>query len=486
MPNASSAASRTWLERLWASIAERGRREDAGGAGPLERAQLLAEALLSERGEASGAALSRELHAMLRDLAAAERQAFLEFVATHFAPEPTQLEAAARAYLDAPGPETARVLADIAEPPRQELLRRMNLSPGGTAALVKMREEVLSLLRAHPALAPLDNDLRHLFGSWFNRGFLELRRIDWQTPAAVLEKLIEYEAVHEIAGWDDLRRRLAPDRRCFGFFHPALPGEPLIFVEVALVHGLATAIAPLLANDESEDARAREARADTAIFYSISNCQDGLRGVSFGNFLIKQVVEELRAERPGLSRFATLSPVPSFRRWLDRALAPADGEPQADTPPLLREEERASLAAFCPTPAEGFTDAALLATALGTPHWWENPGLADALRGPVMRLAAACLAAAGGRGGDPVARFHLGNGARLEQVNWMGNTSARGLRESHGLMVNYLYATDAIEANHEAFVRDGSVARSVAVEALMAPIDRPGRKPSRLALLRRV
>ncbi|MDQ1452163.1 MAG: malonyl-CoA decarboxylase, partial [Acidobacteriaceae bacterium] len=202
------------------------------------------------------------------------------------------------------------------------LLRRMNMAPDGTGALIAMRSELTTHLHGEPELKPLDADLRHLFASWFNRGFLELRRIDWQSPAAVLEKLIAYEAVHEIKGWDDLRRRLAPDRRCFAFFHPALLGEPLIFVEVALVQGLATAMPPLLTLEPDEEAaRAQAARADTAIFYSISNCQDGLRGISFSNFLIKQVVEELHAEFPQLKRFSTLSPVPGFRRWLRQRLA---------------------------------------------------------------------------------------------------------------------------------------------------------------------
>src|ERR1700738_5209354 len=216
-----------------------------------------------------------------------------------------------------------------------------------------MRKDLLAHLRSEPDLKPLDSDLRHLLGSWFNRGFLELQRIDWQTPAAVLEKLIAYEAVHEIKGWDDLRRRLAPDRRCFGFFHPALPGEPLIFVEVALTTGLASSVQPLLAHDDDEGAeRERERTADTAIFYSISNCQDGLRGVSFGNFLIKQVVEELRVELPQLVRFSTLSPVRAFRRWLVKRLAAGE------------EPEASSLAP------------------LGTEGWWQDAAETEALRRP--------------------------------------------------------------------------------------------------------
>ncbi len=456
----TGAELRAWIERLWSG--DRGQSSDTPPvpeATPFDRARLLAEALLSERGEASGAAVARELHAALRELGEADRLAFLQFLAAGFMPDAAKLRKAAEAYLADPNPEAAGRLAEAAEPPRQELLRRMNLSPGGTAALVAMRRDVLATLRDRPELRALDVDLQHLFGSWFNRGFLELRRIDWNSPAAALEKLITYEAVHEIAGWDDLRRRLGADRRCFAFFHPALPGEPLIFVEVALTEGLAAAVQPLLAPlADDRAAAASAARADTAIFYSISNCQEGLRGVSFGNFLIKQVVEELQAELPRLTHFSTLSPVPGFRRWMERRLAAG-----AEAGELLTPEERIRL----PGPADD--DAAQLSGALGTADWWQEPALADALAAPLVRHCAIYLTTGAGRGADPVARFHLGNGARLQRINWLGNTASRGLQESWGIMVNYLYDLDFIEANHEAFVRDGRVARSHAVDALMAP-----------------
>src|SRR6476660_5399549 len=284
---------------------------------PVDRAKQLAATLLSERSEASGALLARQLHEVLRALDASDRHGFQRYLATEFQPDKAALRTAAEHYLADTTAEAAAALARAGDPPRQELLRRMNMAPGGTGALIAMRSELTAHLPDEPELKLLDADLKHLFASWFNRGFLELRRIDWQTPAAVLEKLIAYEAVHAIKGWDDLRRRLAPDRRCFAFFHPALPGEPLIFVEVAVVEGLAGAVQPLLVQDTDEEtARAQAMRADTAIFYSISSCQDGLRGISFGNFLIKQVVEELKAEFPQLKRFSTLSPVPGFRRWL--------------------------------------------------------------------------------------------------------------------------------------------------------------------------
>ena len=469
--------SRSWLDRLWSSIAEHGRlfvtlpNDDLPSR---ERVELLADALLGGRGEASGAALATALLGALRGLNPDDRSHFLEFLARNFEPDAAKLEEAARAYLAAPGAATATALADAAEPPRQELLRRMNMAPAGTATLIDMRRAVLAELPKNPALAPLDSDLRHLFASWFNRGFLELRRIDWRTPAFVLEKLIEYEAVHEIQGWEDLRRRLAPDRRCFAFFHPALPDEPLIFVEVALVKGLAEAIGPLLAattpDDEAAETAQQEAasRADTAIFYSISNCQEGLRGISFGNFLIKQVVAELQAELPKLKRFSTLSPVPGLCRAAQAVLA------AEAPPPLLAPDEReALLRALGGEVAE--SDAALLKSALERRPWWDEPPLAAALRAPLLRLAALYLTGSLRGSGikaasrpDPVARFHLGNGARLERINWLGNPGPRGLAESFGIMVNYLYDPDAIEARHEAYLRDGTVARASGVDALAA------------------
>ena len=408
---------------------------------PLVRAKQLAATLLSERGEASGAFVARELHQMLRLLDADDRHSFQRHLATEFQPDKAALRTAAERYLADTTAEAAAALAQAADPPRQELLRRMNMAPGGTGALIAMRSELTAHLHDEPELKLLDTGLRHLFASWFNRGFLELRRIDWQSPAAVLEKLIAYEAVHEIEGWDDLRRRLAPDRRCFAFFHPALPGEPLIFVEVALVRGLATAMPLLLARETDEEAaRAQAAGADTAIFYSISNCQDGLRGISFGNFLIKQVVEELQAEFPQLKRFSTLSPVPGFRRWLMQRLADGSDPDAALLPELERD------------------------------GWWHDLAQSEKLRPALMRLCALYLMRQPslGRRVDPVAHFHLGNGARLERINWLGNTARRAIEESFGIMVNYLYDHDSIEDNHEVFVRDRTIVRSPDVDALLA------------------
>jgi len=481
--------ARGWLERLWATVAERGRTFAAmpsRAMDPLDRIKVLADGLLSERGEASGAALARELLDVLETLSGDRREQFLLFLAEGFQPDPDRLASAARAYLAEPSPDAAAALARAAEPPRQELLRRMNMAAGGTQALVRLRQEVGGRLRARPVLSLLDADLRSLFVSWFNRGFLELKQIDWQTPAAILEKLIAYEAVHEIHGWEDLRRRLAPDRRCFAFFHPALPGEPLIFVEVALVQGLAGSLGAVLEGDADEPAqRRRAAEADTAVFYSISNCQDGLRGISFGNFLIKQVVEDLRADLPGLRRFATLSPAPGFRAWLEPQLA-------LDAPLQLHLSpgERSALAAAAGMAPDADSGAALRKV-LGLEHWEADAALSEAARPALLGLCAVYLTravSAEERPIDAVARFHLGNGARLERLNWLANPQPKGLLESWGVMVNYLYDPGMIEANHEAFVRKGHVARSRAIDALLAPssqeearADRRARRAQRLA-----
>lgn len=453
------------LEKLWSSIAARGQQwiRVPKASDPVEAARQLALALLSERGEASGAALARELLSSYLGLDQEQRRGFHSFLATNFAPPADRLMQAAAAYLRDPSTLTANRLTQAADPPRQKLLRRLNSAPGATAALVELRDQVLQDLAADPLLKPLEADLRHLLESWFNRGFLELRRIDWHTPAAILEKLITYEAVHEIEGWSDLRRRLAADRRCFAFFHPALPDEPLIFVEIALVHGIASAIAPLLAPPEEPAAD----DSDTAIFYSISNCQRGLRGISFGNMLIKQVVEELRHEAPGLRRFATLSPVPGFRAWLDQKIA--DGENGLSLP-----TDRPALADFLQGGPEGSW-----VERLRRPDWHADPADAGALELPLKRVCAEYLVlpeetpGSNGSGNgapaipDPVARFHLGNGARLERIDWLGNAAPRGIAESYGLMVNYLYDPNEIEANHEAFAHGGRVARSGDIDALL-------------------
>ena len=403
----------------------------------------MAESLISERGEASGVALASELLTGYDALAADEKLRFLQMLSDQFGPDPERLERAIVQYRATQSAAAAGALHAAAEPRRQEVIRRLNLAPGGTGKLVAMRENVLAHLPKVPGLAPLDADFVHLFSSWFNRGFLVLRRIDWATPAHVLEKIIRYEAVHEISSWDDLRRRIQPaDRRCFAFFHPALADEPLIFVEVALTEGVPGAIGPLLA----EQRRSMDPhRASTAVFYSISNCQDGLRGVSFGNFLIKQVVEELKRDLPSLRTFVTLSPIPGFMPWLKMERDKPDSE-------HLSAEDRQTL------------------SDLDRTAWHRDAVTAARLR-PVLLSALARYffkaRTASGRVIDPVARFHLGNGARLEQFNWLGDPSPKGLAQSAGMMVNYLYDPRHIEQNHEDFVKNGEVAAAGSLRKLL-------------------
>lgn len=437
---------------LLQSISDRGRslldlrrsgRLDAGARS--ESLVELCEELLSGRGEASGVALARDILNRYGELTIGPRIAFFEALATRFGPDRERVEAAIERWRREPGDSAAARLHEAAEPRRQELFRRLNLAPGGTAALVRMREQLLDAMDHRDDLAPVDADFVHLFSSWFNRGFLVLRRIDWSTPANILEKIIRHEAVHKINSWDDLRRRIDPaDRRCYAFFHPALVDEPLIFVEVALSRDIANAIAPILA--ETREMLGPE-KATTAVFYSISNCQRGLAGVSFGHFLIKQVVEEISRENAKLSTFVTLSPVPGFASWLRR-------ERNREASVAFTNEDRLALAA------------------LDDNDWMADGAARESLREPLIRAAAwYFLYARNGRGlpVDPVARFHLGNGARLEQINPFGDMSENGLRQSFGLMVNYLYDLDYIEKNHEAYAQNRVIAASNTIRKLARP-----------------
>ena len=340
------------------------------------------------------------------------------------------------------------------EPPRLKLLTQFTSIPDGRKFLVDLRGFLLKVRRDDKLLGALDADLRGLLAAWFDIGFLELHRIDWNSAAALLEKLVDYEAVHAIRSWRDLKNRLDSDRRCYAFFHPRMPGEPLIFVEVALVRGLAGSVQDLL----DEKAPVLDPRAaDTAIFYSISNCQQGLSGISFGNFLIKRVVEELSGEFRNLKTFATLSPIPGFRRWLDPKLA-------ADAPDLLSAEEAAELGAA--THAESGT--AALAEILAKRGWWRESGLRKAADPVLVRLCAHYLLveANGKRALDPVAHFHLSNGARVERLNVAADTSEKGGKESATMMVNYLYDPAKIEEWHEDYAGEGKRNASVAVRRL--------------------
>ena len=427
------------LERTFHSVIDAGReilarrRAVSAPANPLDALVIRCRELLDHRGEASGLALASEITTAYRALPETDREPFFQRLLIDFDVDRERLLAAVDAYRENDDYEQLSAIARSVEAPRQKLFRRINMAPDGTATLVAMRGHLLKMLRARPELRPVDADLRHLFISWFNKGFLELRQISWDSPAAVLEKIIDYEAVHEINGWDDLRSRLRGDRRCFAFFHPALHDDPLVFVEIALTDTLPDAIAPLL-RQEREPCLPEQ--ASTVVFYSISNCHPGLAGVSFGNFLIKNVVEELQREMPWLKTFVTLSPVPGYRKWLLEA------------------------------DLDGLVDEALV-SALREP-------VGSVIRSEVydahLRLCAHYLlnVKSGELPRDPVARFHLGNGARLHRLHGGADLSAKGRNQSAGIMVNYLYDLSKIEVNHEAFFDQGTVSASRSVLRLVS------------------
>ncbi len=445
------ATNKSFLSELFQAISERGRdllsrargRTKPSGETRTQNLVELCEDLLSGRGEASGVALAAEILEAYRELKTGERVAFFEALAHRYGPDRDRLKQAAQNYLAAPDESSEEALQEASEPRRQEIVRRLNLAPDGTEALVAMRAHLLDALRLRGDLAMVDRDFVHLFASWFNRGFLVLRRIDWSSPAIVLEKIIRYEAVHEIRDWDDLRARIdPPDRRCYAFFHPALVDEPLIFVEVALTQGIPGAIAPILARGRKPlDPR----DATTAAFYSISNTQRGLAGVSFGSFLIKHVAEEISREFPKLDTFVTLSPAPGFAKWLER-------ERKDGTSGAIHDTDREALAL------------------LDQPGWHESEAKRKALEAPLTALAAHYFLAAKDRRdrpADPVARFHLGNGAALAHIHAAADLSPRGLAQSHGVMVNYRYDLAEIERNHEAYAEAGEVVAGKEVRKLL-------------------
>lgn len=439
-------------------------REVTGSAeGGDEVGTLIAACLAARGGEVSARGRAARLAQLYRAMGEVERRAFLLKIAAQDA-DPTAVDAAMDAVRNAPG-EAARAAAKARlrralEPPRVRLLTQFTSLPDGVKFLVDLRAALLAEAREEPRLAPLEADLKALLAAWFDVGFLELRRIDWQSPAALLERLVGYEAVHAIRNWRDLKNRLDSDRRCYAFFHPRMPDEPLIFVEVALVKGLADSVQALL----DLSAPLLEPReADTAIFYSISNCQRGLDGISFGNFLIKRVVDLLGQEFSNIKQFATLSPLPGFRRWLERRIAEDDA--------LLSPDEAEAIASALgePAPQEGRAALGLL---LGRRGWPRDAALVAAAKPVLERLAARYLLAEGdGREGtkrarDPVAHFHLSNGARVERLNMLADTSDKGLRDGAGLMVNYLYDPSRIEQNHEEYVGEGKRAASTALKRL--------------------
>lgn len=397
--------------------------------------------LLSERGEASQTALAQEIINAYGAMNDRQKLQFLEMLSRDFAPDPATILSAAAEYQRKPGPSSLAVLSSAVESPRQELFRRINTAPHGTETLVALRGHLFDLSTNGSDFAALDSDLKHLFRSWFNRGFLRLERISWHTAALVLERLIHYESVHEINGWPELRRRLEADRRCFAFFHPALVDEPIIFVEVALSSGLTGDVEPLL---DIHAPVLSPQKVDTAIFYSINNCLKGLRGVPFGNFLIKQVVAELAAEFPNIQTYSTLSPLPTFSRAL-RDQRNENGFTRERLTRLLADYAR-SLAS-----AAGRRDPvdALF-------HLLDEPlAYCSVLAKPLERLALAYITQVrqGGKIYDAVATFHLSNGARLERINAFGNLRPYGLKASFGVTANYRYLPAELEENHERFVR---------------------------------
>ena len=375
----------------------------------------LCDALIATTSETSALIIANKVLTKYFNLSDNEKLSFFQDVSTRMSIDPERVREALKDYEKLPTRETYQNFSNAAEPSRQELIRRLNQPPGATQKLVEMRADLLRLGNDDPGLQAFDLDIKHLFASWFNRGFLVLRPINWESPAHILEKIIAYEAVHAIDSWEELRRRLEPsDRRCFAFFHPAIPDEPLIFVEVALTNGTPTSIQALLSEDREE---VPTDQIDTAVFYSISNCQAGLANVSFGNFLIKQVASDLSLELPKLTTFITLSPIPGLVKWLQKIHPDWIVDEEADLRPLaahylIHEKSRNNL--------------------------------------PL----------------DPVARFHLGNGAIVEQIHAHADNSENGKLQSFGCMVNYLYDLDQVTRNHEKFVSEGKVIASKEIENL--------------------
>ncbi len=393
--------------------------------------EVLCEDLYSSRGEALGTALAREVVHAYKLMSDRDKFLFFSFLLCNYSVNRDKVFKCFEDYKQSNDHDSLQALIKSVEAPRQDLLRRINIAPSGTQTIVTMRRDLLELLPSHPELAVVESDFRHLLNSWFNRGFLTLKRINWKTPGDILEKLITYEAVHAMKGWDDLRRRLADDRRCYAFFHPALSDEPLIFVQVALVNGLADSVQELL--DPCE--QTSNGYTDTAIFYSISDCQKGLKDISFGNFLIKQVVMELRSEVPTIKQFATLSPIPGFKKWLDIQLA--------DPPSNLVTADEANLI-----------------SGLNNDSWHKDLNKINVLKPILIKLCARYLyfEKKQGKPIDPVARFHLRNGAAIGRLNWLGDVSPKGLSQSAGMLVNYCYNLNQVEKNHESYVNRGDIA----------------------------
>lgn len=398
-------AQTSFLGDILSTLIERRRVKDTR---PIEQ---MCEALLASEGEVSGMTLAKAILDRYATLGPDEKLAFFRFLNTDLELDAAALAKVATQYAKTGSLETYSALSKASEPRRQELLRRLNQSSGATAALVSMRTELRELVKVAPELKRTDIDFLHLLRSWFNRGFLVLRQIDWETPATILEKIVAYEAVHEITSWGDLRRRLyPPDRLCFAYFHPTMHEEPLIFIEIALTNTIPNSIQTILTEDRTP---IEATDASVAVFYSISNCQAGLQGVSFGNLLIKQVVEELSAAFPQLETFVTLSPIPGLNRWRKKHSDASDDQIQKLAAHYILNERSPN----------------------GSPL-------------------------------DPVARFHLGNGAQIHAVHSGADLSENGQVQSSGAMANYLYDTKTIEKNHAIFLSGASLPASKPVVAM--------------------
>ncbi len=412
--------------------------------------------------EARGGEVSARKHAMqigglYQNLSSEGRRRFLRLLALEFGPDRQALREQCERYIETADADCGPLeesLRDLLITPRLQLLHQFNTLPQGIKFLVDLRKDLIGFAKDDAELATLDKEIRRLLATWFDIGLLEMRQIDWQSPAALLEKLVAYEAVHEIHSWQDLRHRLHLDRRCYAFFHPNMPGEPLIFVEVGLTSGLSDSIGSLL-DESTPDVPPEE--ADTAIFYSISNAQQGLQGISFGNFLIKRVVETLKAELPNIKNFSTLSPIPGFSRWLQ-------GLGADEVSSVLGEDgmqNLAELAAEMGPPID-------LVSLLAQPDWHQDSDFCETLRPLLERLLYHYFhtTRVDGQPIDPVERFHLGNGARIERVNWLGDLSEKGLKQACGFMVNYLYPIKDIEKNHEKYATARKIVISSAVKGL--------------------
>ncbi len=391
----------------------------------------LCNALLSNKGEALGTALAGEVVAAYATMTRKEKTVFFQMLLEKYNPDVEQINTYAKAYMEEKSRSAFQKLSEAVESPRQSLIRRINMAPGGTQTIVDIRRDLLKTLKEHTELKMVDDDLVHLLSSWFSPGFLELRQIDWKTSAHILEKLISYEAVHEMQGWKDLRRRLEKDRRCFAFFHSALPDEPIIFVEVALVKGISGSIQEILARNDKQE---KVSTTDSAIFYSISNCQVGLKGINFGNFLIKQVVMLLKQELPQIKKFATLSPIPGFMNWI-MSLRKSENEMTLSSEDLEILKE------------------------LDNNDWFLDDEICKRSKSLLMELCTHYLfhEKQYGKPKDPVARFHLSNGASILRLNWLGDISPKGIGQSIGILVNYHYDLKTVTENHELFVNDGEI-----------------------------